>query len=142
MKSNVFNLKPLLSFVPHLTLLLLLGATVFFVNPVRPDFYQPARPSLMGAKHHLALFYADEKRLLKELAETQFQLNITLDLLTKAQNQLSERQQLILSQLREELHRLDDSRNSGEMTPDRLHKTYSELAAKLGTLIDGLSRSG
>jgi hypothetical protein len=135
------NPKMMRTFIPGLLLALTIGAVMSLFNPVRPGFYQPARPSLMGAKRHLALFFSDEKRLLKELSETQNQLNITIDLLSKAQNQLSSRQQLALLKLRGQLHRLDDIPRTSETTPEALDRSYHELAAKLSTLIDGLDQT-
>ena len=63
--------KPLRLFTLLLTLLILLSIAMFQFNSVRPDFYQPVRPSLTEAKRHLSTFYANEKLLLKELSETQ-----------------------------------------------------------------------
>ncbi len=130
--------RPLRIYGLPFALLLLTGLTLYALSPLRPHFYQPARPPLTEAKRHLASFYADEKLLLQELTQTREQLNQTLDLLSKAELQLSYRQRRQLEALRLRLHRLDDLRVTQVMTTDRLHKTYLELAAELGRLIDSL----
>jgi len=130
--------RPLRSYGLLFALLALIGLTLFALSPMRPHFYQPARPSLTEAKRHLDSFYADEKLLLQELSQTREQLNQTLDLLSKAELQLSYRQRRQLESLRQRLHQLDDLRVTQVMTTDRLHETYLQLASELSTLIESL----
>ncbi|MEJ2456123.1 MAG: hypothetical protein P8103_18510 [Candidatus Thiodiazotropha sp.] len=126
------------SLILILGLLSMVGITLILYPPSRPDFYQPARPSLTEAKRHLDFFYADEKLLLKELSETRQQLDLTLNLLSDAGNQLSRQQHRTLERLRVRLHQLENIHNTEHMTPEALQETYRQLAAELKALIEGL----
>jgi DNA repair ATPase RecN len=142
-RKGLFRLtrQPWRTSILTLGLLTLLGIGLILYAQQRPDYYQPARPSLTEAKRHLDVFYADEKLLLKTLSETRWQLEQTLKLLTKAQQQLSLEQRQTLDRLRYRLYHLEDIHNTERMTPDSLRETYRQLAAELSDLIDGLGDS-
>ncbi len=121
-----------------LGLLSMVGISLLLYPPSRPDFYQPARPSLTEAKRHLDFFYVDEKLLLKELSEARHQLNLTLDQLSDAGNHLSRHQHRTLERLRARLYELENIHNTEHMTPKALQEIYRQLADELKALIDGL----
>lgn len=126
------------TFILMLGLFSFLGLGLILYPQTRPNYDQPARPSLTEAKRHLDAFYADEKLLLKELSETRRQLEQTLRLLTKAQQQLSSEQRQTLERLRYRLYHLEDIRSTEQLTPESLRQTYRQLAAELSELVDGL----